>query len=103
MIMRNRNFEKFELSPINPPCQNCNDRHMKCHSTCKDYKAFIKENNKMRHERHMRLSIYDTLYGNVLGRSYSLKNNGTNLKHGRRGGMIAQGNNLLREGEAGSR
>lgn len=32
-------------------CKNCEDRHLGCHSTCKDYLRMQKEQDRIREER----------------------------------------------------
>ena len=36
---------------MNAPCKNCPDRTPDCHSTCKDYKDYMIENEKIKAER----------------------------------------------------
>ena len=41
-----------------PPCKDCEDRHIGCHSKCKQYKAFAEENRK-RHDEAMKRFVVD--------------------------------------------
>lgn len=36
---------------MNAPCKDCPDRHPGCHSTCKAYIQFDRENAKLREQR----------------------------------------------------
>ena len=41
------------------PCKNCEDRHIGCHSTCKEYLRMSKERDKIRKERAKEHVIQD--------------------------------------------
>lgn len=75
------------LSPVKPPCQHCDKRHMKCHSSCKDYKEFEKHNEAWRQKKHERLMISDAIHSNMVNRFSSMKyTGGSKIKHGGRRG-----------------
>lgn len=40
------------------PCKDCKDRVLKCHSTCEDYKNFMKECENIRRRRQEENSKY---------------------------------------------
>ena len=40
-----------------PPCKDCPDRQIGCHSTCEKYIEFKKENDKLRKERFIQNQI----------------------------------------------
>ena len=41
-----------------PPCQDCTQRFVGCHATCKRYKDFETENAQAREEKHRQKQEY---------------------------------------------
>lgn len=39
----------------NPPCKDCEERHIACHTKCEKYKAFAEENRR-RHDEALKQS-----------------------------------------------
>ena len=48
---------------LKAPCLNCLNRTITCHSTCKLYIDFKKENDRIREEKHKINILTQDLYG----------------------------------------
>ena len=77
-------FHKFELTPLEAPCRNCNKRHIGCHSECKAYIDYNKDNEAIRAKKLKRIMEGDAFYFNKLNRFSDLRKNGVKLRHGKR-------------------
>lgn len=47
------------------PCYKCEDRSVRCHSTCEKYKAFAQEREKIREQKAKEREM-DSFYGDVI-------------------------------------
>lgn len=45
-------YREFSLGGPKAPCKGCTKRVLGCHSVCKDYHDFLKENEEIKEIRH---------------------------------------------------